>query len=149
MAVEKRPEQDTLALDTSLGDRANLAYAGSFVTFGQGEGVVVATGMHTETGRISKLMAESTHLVTPLTRKFDRFSKTLLYVTLGVAALTFGVGLGWGNSPLAMFEAAVALAMNFLFKTAPLSLTQWLLCLGVALPMFPVALWANHLDRQN
>ena len=123
VAVEKQPDLDSLPADTSLADRHNMAYAGSFVTFGQGEGIVVATGLSTETGRISKLMQESTNLVTPLTRKFDRFSKTLLYVILTVAAVTFAVGLGWGNSPLEMFEAAVALAVSAIPEGLPAVVT--------------------------
>ncbi|WOD40192.1 cation-transporting P-type ATPase [Nodosilinea sp. E11] len=123
VAVEKQPHLESLAADTPLAERHNMAYAGSFVTFGQGEGIVVETGLNTETGRISKLMNESTTLVTPLTRKFDRFSKTLLYVILGVAALTFAVGMAWGNSPLQMFEAAVALAVSAIPEGLPAVVT--------------------------
>ncbi|WP_225885235.1 cation-translocating P-type ATPase [Leptolyngbya sp. KIOST-1] len=123
VAVEKQPHLKSLAADTPLAERHNMAYAGSFVTFGQGEGIVVETGLSTETGRISKLMEESTTLVTPLTRKFDRFSKTLLYVILGVAALTFAVGMAWGNSPLQMFEAAVALAVSAIPEGLPAVVT--------------------------
>lgn len=123
VAVEKQPDLDSLPPDTALADRHNMAYAGSFVTFGQGEGVVVATGLGTETGRISKLMEQGGTLITPLTRKFDHFSKTLLYVILTVAALTFAVGLGWGNSPLEMFEAAVALAVSAIPEGLPAVVT--------------------------
>ncbi|WP_347404137.1 cation-transporting P-type ATPase [Nodosilinea sp. P-1105] len=123
VATEKQPDLASLPADTPLGDRHNMAYAGSFITFGQGEGVVVETGTNTETGRISKLMEESTNLVTPLTRKFDRFSKTLLYVILAVAALTFAAGLGWGNSPIEMFEAAVALAVSAIPEGLPAVVT--------------------------
>ncbi|TVQ12734.1 MAG: HAD family hydrolase, partial [Leptolyngbya sp. DLM2.Bin27] len=123
VAVEKQPQLESLADDTPLADRHNMAYAGSFVTFGQGEGIVVETGLNTETGRISELMESSTNLVTPLTRKFDRFSKTLLYVILGLAALTFAVGLAWGNSPLQMFEAAVALAVSAIPEGLPAVVT--------------------------
>ncbi|PSR16729.1 carbonate dehydratase [filamentous cyanobacterium CCP3] len=123
VAVEKQPHLESLPEDTPLAERHNMAYAGSFVTFGQGEGMVVATGLNTETGRISKLMEESTTLVTPLTRKFDRFSKTLLKAILAVAALTFGVGLAWGNSPIEMFEAAVALAVSAIPEGLPAVVT--------------------------
>jgi len=123
LAVEKYPQTDCLAADCPLADRHNMAYAGSFVTFGQGEGMVVATGSATETGRIANLMATSGGLITPLTRKFDRFSKTLLYGILTLAALTFALGLGWGNSPLAMFEAAVALAVSAIPEGLPAVVT--------------------------
>ncbi|TVQ16448.1 MAG: cation-transporting P-type ATPase [Leptolyngbya sp. DLM2.Bin15] len=125
VAVEKQTGEDVplLAEDTPLAERLNMAYAGSFVTFGQGEGIVIATGRATETGRISKLMEEHTSLMTPLTRKFDRFSKTLLYAILAVAAFTFVVGLGYGNSPIQMFEAAIALAVSAIPEGLPAVVT--------------------------
>ena len=123
VAVEKRAAGDPLPGETPLAERVNMAYAGSFVTFGQGEGVVVATGLETETGRISKLMEESGGLATPLTRKFERFSKTLLYVILGIAAATFVKGLLWGDSPVYMFDAAVALAVSAIPEGLPAVVT--------------------------
>ncbi|MBW4450339.1 MAG: HAD-IC family P-type ATPase [Spirirestis rafaelensis WJT71-NPBG6] len=57
-----------------LAERLNMAFAGSFVTFGQGSGIVVATGSTTEVGQISKSLDERNNLSTPLTRKFDKFS---------------------------------------------------------------------------
>jgi Ca2+-transporting ATPase len=70
-----------------------MAYAGGFVTFGQGMGVVVETGNNTETGRISQLMEQHTDITTPLTRKFDKFSQNWLYFVLGLATLCFAVDL--------------------------------------------------------
>jgi Ca2+-transporting ATPase len=118
-------EKDTQPLDPNapLAERTNMAYAGSFVTFGQGRGIVVAIGETTETGRISQLMEQHTNLSTPLTRKFDKFSRTLLYIILGVAALTFAVGLGYGNSWVTMFEAAVALAVSAIPEGLPAVVT--------------------------
>lgn len=125
VAVEKRAgtEASPLHPDAPLAERTNMAYAGSFVTFGQGRGVVVAIGNTTETGRISQLMEQSTNLTTPLTRKFDKFSRKLLYIILGVAALTFAVGLGRGNSWVSMFEAAVALAVSAIPEGLPAVVT--------------------------
>ncbi|WP_036481356.1 HAD-IC family P-type ATPase [Myxosarcina sp. GI1] len=121
LAVEKNAQ--TLEADTPLAERSNMAYAGSYVTFGRGTGIVVAIGNATETGRISQLMEERTNLTTPLTRKFDKFSRTLLYVILGVAAFTFAVGLGYGNSWVAMFEAAVALTVSAIPEGLPAVVT--------------------------
>ena len=67
---------DPLALETILADRRNLAFAGTLATFGQGEGVVWATGDKTETGRIAWLISEAVSLQTPLTRKIAAFSQT-------------------------------------------------------------------------
>jgi len=121
VAVEKNTRQ--VETDAPLAERTNMAYAGSFVTFGTGSGIVIAIGQHTETGRISQLMDRGTNLTTPLTRKFDRFSKTLLYIILGVAALTVAVGIGYGNSLIDMFEAAVALAVSAIPEGLPAVVT--------------------------
>ncbi|MCS6815133.1 MAG: HAD-IC family P-type ATPase, partial [Cyanobacteria bacterium] len=74
-----------LPVDTPLAERRNMAYAGSFVTFGQGRGIVVATANATEVGKISQSMDSRVSLSTPLTRKFEKFSRTLLYVILTLA----------------------------------------------------------------
>ncbi len=121
IAVEKNTQP--LDANAPLAERTNMAYAGSFVTFGQGKGIVVAIGDATETGRISQLMEEKNSLSTPLTRKFDKFSRTLLYIILGVAAFTFAVGLGYGNTWVTMFEAAVALAVSAIPEGLPAVVT--------------------------
>ncbi|WP_017305181.1 cation-transporting P-type ATPase [Spirulina subsalsa] len=114
---------DTLAEDTPLAERHNMAYAGSFVTFGQGRGVVVATANQTEVGKISQSLQKQVNLSTPLTRKFAKFSHTLLYVILGLASLTFAVGLGQGESWVHMFDAAVALAVSAIPEGLPAVVT--------------------------
>jgi len=78
--------------DTTLADRVTMAYASTLVTYGQGAGIVVATGDATEVGRISRLIATAHDLQTPLTRKIAHFSRWLLYVILGLAAVTFLIG---------------------------------------------------------
>lgn len=117
--------------DTPLAERANMAYTGSLVTFGRGQGVVVATGEQTETGHLSQMMQQSHSLETPLTRKIDRFSKTLLYVILALAALTFAVGIGQGFSWVEVFKAAVALAVSAIPEGLPAILTVTL-AIGVS-----------------
>ncbi|MBD2431454.1 MULTISPECIES: cation-translocating P-type ATPase [Fischerella] len=121
IAIEKNTQ--LLHLDTPLAERTNMAYAGSFVTFGTGKGIVVAIGDATETGRISQLMEQGTSLKTPLTRKFDKFSRTLLYIILGIAALMFAVGLGYGYSWVEMFEAAIAFAVSAIPEGLPAVVT--------------------------
>jgi Ca2+-transporting ATPase len=121
VAVEK--DTQPVNADAVLAERTNMAYAGSFVTFGTGKGVVVAIGTATETGRISQLMEQGNILKTPLTRKFDKFSRTLLYIILGIAALTFAVGLGYGNTWVEMFEPAVAFAVSAIPEGLPAVVT--------------------------
>lgn len=106
-----------------LVERVNMLYAGSFVTFGQGCGVVVATGLETEVGQISQSLDRTHNLSTPLTRKFAKFSQTLLYIILTLASLTFFVGLGQGGTWAKMFEAAVALAVSAIPEGLPAVVT--------------------------
>lgn len=108
---------------TPLAERINMAYAGSFVTFGQGTGMVVATAAETEVGKISQSMEQRVNLSTPLTRKFAKFSRILLYAILTLATLTFAIGLGQGESWIYMFEAAVALAVSAIPEGLPAVVT--------------------------
>ncbi|MFH2124537.1 MAG: cation-transporting P-type ATPase [Pseudomonadota bacterium] len=109
--------------ETVLADRKNMAYASTLVTYGQGIGIVTATGDDTEVGRISQLISASEALATPLTRKISAFSNVLLYVILGLAALTIFVGILRGQSFLDMFMAAVALAVGAIPEGLPAAVT--------------------------
>jgi len=113
----------TLNPDTILADRHNMAYAGTLVTYGQAQAVVVATGDKTETGRISEMIAEAVDLSTPLTVKIASFSKILLIAILFLAALTFGVGLWRGEGIVDMFMAAVALSVGAIPEGLPAAVT--------------------------
>ncbi len=127
--VEKKP--DVLDHDTDLADRVNMAFSSTLVTYGAGVGVVTATGDDTEIGRISELIATAEVLATPLTRKIARFSRILLFVILGLAALTFLVGLFHGQGLIDLFMAAVALAVAMIPEGLPAALTITL-AIGVA-----------------
>ncbi|MGH8093239.1 MAG: cation-translocating P-type ATPase [Chthoniobacterales bacterium] len=94
MTGESVPAQKTvepLPDETVLNDRTNIAFAGSMVTYGQGEGLVIATGDNTETGKIATLVSKEVDLTTPLTRKIAQFTHLLVVVILAVAALMFAV----------------------------------------------------------
>ncbi len=127
--VEKATQ--LLDVETPLAERSNMAYAGSFATFGQAQGIVVAIADATETGRISELIESSTNLKTPLTRNIDKFSKTLLYVILGLAGLTFAVGLGQNESWINVFKASVALVVSAIPEGLPAIVTVTL-AIGVS-----------------
>ncbi len=127
--VTKKP--DALAADTLLADRANMAYAGSLITRGRGEALVVSVGDATEVGRISELIATAEELQTPLGRKIAGFSRLLLIVILAVAALTFLVGLARGRGAAEMFMAAVALAVGAIPEGLPAAVTI-MLAVGVS-----------------
>ncbi len=128
LPVAKHP--DPLDGDIALADRRNQAFAGTLVTAGQGEGLVWATGDRTETGRIAWLIAEAVDISTPLTRKISEFSKLLLWIILGLAGLTFGVGVLRGEPAIDMFLAAVALAVGAIPEGLPAALTI-VLAIGV------------------
>lgn len=113
----------SLPAETTLAERTNMAYTGSFVTFGQGKGMVVATSERTEVGKISQSLDQRVNLNTPLTRKFTKFSQTLVYVILALATFTFTIGIGQGESWVYMFEAAVALAVSAIPEGLPAVVT--------------------------
>ncbi len=109
--------------DTPLGGRTSMAYAATLVTYGQAEGVVIATGDRTETGRIARLIAEVPDLSTPFTRKMAEFSRFLMWVILIFAAVAFVVGLLKDQSPAFMFTAAVAMAVGAIPEGLPAAVT--------------------------
>ncbi len=131
---ESVPVQKTvglLAADLLLADRTNMAFAGTLVAGGLGEGIVVATGDRTETGRIAALMGSTQKLETPLTRKLAHFSRLLLFVILGMSAMAFGVGVALGQPAGLMFLSAVALAVAAIPEGLPAAVTI-VLVVGVA-----------------
>ena len=129
LPVHKHP--DPLALDTVLGDRKNLAYTGTLVTAGQGEGVVWATGEQTETGHIAQLIAEANELTTPLTKKIAHMSRLLLWLILVLAAAMMAIGVARGQPLVETFMAAVALAVGAIPEGLPAAVTI-VLAIGVA-----------------
>lgn len=123
-------QSNALAAETILAERKNMAYAGTLVTYGVGEGVVWTTGNSTETGRIARLLDEAPDLTTPLTRKIEEFSRVILWAILGLAVVTFAVGLWRGQKPIEVFMAAVALAVGAIPEGLPAAITVTL-ALGV------------------
>ncbi|NLG36592.1 MAG: cation-translocating P-type ATPase [Clostridiales bacterium] len=107
-------EKSTDALadpEVPLGDRVNLCFSGSSVTYGRGLGVVVETGMRTQIGRIASGLAAPQDETTPLQRKLAQISRVLSAGVLIVAVVVFAVGLLTGREPFEMFLTAVSLAV--------------------------------------
>jgi cation-transporting P-type ATPase F len=129
LAVEKSTK--VVDADTVLGDRENMAYATTIVTFGTGKGVVTATGDISEVGKISESISTAVEIKTPLTKKIDHFSKILLFVILGLAAISFGIGVLQGREFTDMFMASVALAVGAIPEGLPAAITI-MLSLGVS-----------------
>jgi Ca2+-transporting ATPase len=121
VSVEKKIA--TLNENTVLAERHNMAYSSTLVTYGSGLGVVVEIGDHTEIGRINSLLSRTIELETPLTKKIGQFSQLLLWVIMGLAAVTFAVGVWRGQPLLDMFMASVALAIGAIPEGLPAALT--------------------------
>jgi Ca2+-transporting ATPase len=121
MPVEKLTT--TLAVETELASRHNMAYASTLVTHGQARGIVVATGDRTEVGRISTLITSAQELETPLTLKITAFSSLLMYIILALTAVTVVVGLVRGLKLFDIFMAAVALAVGAIPEGLPAAVT--------------------------
>ncbi len=120
--VEKT--MDPVAADAPLGDRRSMAFSGAFVTAGHGLGVVAATGIHTELGRISEMLGKVESLTTPLVRSMNRFARQLTVAILSLAALVFAVATaGHGMDPAAAFVAVVALAVAAIPEGLPAVMT--------------------------
>ncbi|MEW6650006.1 MAG: cation-transporting P-type ATPase [Chloroflexota bacterium] len=129
-AVYKQVEKP-LVVDALLAERNNMAYTSTLVTYGMGTGIVVATGDNTEIGSISKMIASAEEMVTPLTRKIEHFSRRLLFAILGLAAVTFAVGVLRGKPPVDTFTATIALAVAAIPEGLPAALTVTL-AIGVS-----------------
>jgi cation-transporting ATPase F len=120
-----------LPAEAVLAERSTMVYASTLVTYGQGTGIVIATGDDTEVGRISQLIAEAQELETPLTRKIAQFSRLVLYAVLILAAVTFAAGVLRGNPAVETFTAAVALTVAMIPEGLPAALTVTL-AIGVS-----------------
>ncbi len=120
-----------VACTASLGDRLCMAYSGTLVTAGSGYGLVVATGEATELGCISRMLGAVTALQTPLLADMARFSRHLTLVIVGLAGVTFALGVGLrGYSASEMLMASVGLAVAAIPEGLPAVLTI-ILALGV------------------
>jgi Ca2+-transporting ATPase len=106
-----------------LGDRLNLAYAGTLVARGHGRGLVVSTGMSTEFGRIARMVETVEVARTPLQENLDRLGATLGKAALGVVAVVVAVGLARGLPLIQMFMFGIALAVAVVPEALPAVVT--------------------------
>src|SRR5690554_1605064 len=94
-----------------LGDRSNLAYMTTLVTYGRGIGVVVGTGRHTEVGKIANILSEEENTKTPLEVRLDQLGKTLGKAAIVICMILFGVSFLQGRDWTEMFLTSVSLAV--------------------------------------
>lgn len=107
--VEKKDIE--IEKDCALGDRINMVYSGSLVTYGRANVLVTGTGMNTEMGKIATLMNETKSKKTPLQRSLDEFSKKLAVIVMAISLVVFGLRIWQGNPVLDSMMFAVALAV--------------------------------------
>lgn len=110
-SVPSEKSENTIEGDCDLGDRKNMLFSSSLITYGRGKGIVVETGMNTEVGKIAKMIDETEESDTPLQVKLNNLGKTLGIVALLLCAVIFVVGTLYGKEPIHMFMTAVSLAV--------------------------------------
>ena len=109
LSVEKKDME--IPKEVVLGDRVNMLFSGSFITYGRGTVVVTATGMETEVGRIAALLKSTKEHETPLQQSMDAFGQRISILILVICALLFGLSVWRGESIMQAFLFAVALAV--------------------------------------
>lgn len=120
-----------------LGDRLNLGFMGTIVTYGRGSAIVVTTGMRTELGTVAALIREASPERTPLQKNLDRLGRTLAVVGSAAAALVFAAGLALGESVKDMLITAVSVAVAVIPEGLP------------AVATVALALGARRMLRRN
>jgi Ca2+-transporting ATPase len=113
-----------------LGDQKNLAFMGTMVTGGTGRGVVIATGMNTEIGKIAHLMGQSASAETPLQARLEQMGKILVGVAIVLTLVVILAGVWHGHDLFTMFLAGVSLAVAAIPEGLPAIVTV-ALALGV------------------
>ncbi|BCR03346.1 haloacid dehalogenase [Desulfuromonas versatilis] len=121
LAVEKTIEP--LPRHVPLGERRNMAFAGSTATTGRGVGVVVATGLQTQVGRIAKAVTSAAVTKPPLVIRMERFARQISYLVLGFVSLLAVAAVAEGIPPAEVFFMAVALAVSAIPEGLPVAMT--------------------------
>ena len=109
--------------DLAVGDRRNMVYMGTSVTYGRGTAAIVATGMQTELGRIATLIQQAGRELTPLQRRLDGLGRMLAVAGVGIAALVFALGILRGEDARLMLMTGVSVAVALVPEGLPAVVT--------------------------
>ena len=127
---EKNAFEVFSSLKTPIGDQSNMAFMSTIVTYGRGEGIVVATGMNTEIGKIAQILDEDTNELTPLQVRLEELGKTLGYIAIGICILIFAIALIQKRDLFEMFLTAISLAVAAIPEGLP-AIVAIVLAIGV------------------
>lgn len=119
-----------LEAEKPLAERSNMVFSGSLVTTGKGRGIIVATGMNTEMGKIARLVQSETKAETPLQKKLDELGKKLGFISIGIALPGIVLGIVQGRDLFTLFLTGVSLAVAAIPEGLPIVITI-ALALGV------------------
>ncbi len=137
IAVEKHTDSILSEGALSLGDRKNMTYNGTIVVGGRGIGIVVATGMETEIGKIATMLQDEQEVRTPLQKRLAQFAKKLAGVILLISGVVFSMGVMRGEDVVTMFLTGISLAVAAIPEALPAVIT------------ITLALGAKKMVRQN
>ena len=111
VSVNKEPDAHADDDNVGLGDQHNMAFMGTLVTQGSGQGIVVETGMSTQMGEIAELISTTESRQTPLQMRLEQLGKVLISVALILTAVVVVTGIWHGQDTYKMFLAGVSLAV--------------------------------------
>ncbi len=123
LSINKNAFQTISKDSVFIGDQFNMAFKGTTVTHGRAKGIIVATGMKTELGRIAGLLNIEKEIQTPLQKKLNEFGKKISFGVLILCFVIFIVGLLRGEKALLMFMTALSLAVAAIPEALPAIVT--------------------------